>query len=100
MKNKENASLSQQLVKQFDEIISLIKCSRNNIIHITNTALIDLYWNVGEYLYYKLSTSEWGSGVVNQLSEYITKKYPELKGFSNIFIFFGYSLLIAINSPS
>ena len=83
MKNKENASLSQLLVKQFDEIISLIKCSRNNIIHITNTALIDLYWNVGEYLYYKLATSEWGSGVVNQLSEYITKKYPEIKGFSN-----------------
>ena len=83
MENKKDTSLSMQLVEQFDEIVTLIKSSRNNIIHITNTALIDLYWNVGEYLYYKLSTSEWGSGVVNQLSEYITKKYPEIKGFSN-----------------
>lgn len=83
MENKKDTSLSIQLVEQFDEIVTLIKSSRNNIIHITNTALIDLYWNVGEYLYYKLSTSEWGSGVVNQLSEYITKKYPEIKGFSN-----------------
>ena len=80
---KKKGSLQLQLIEQFDEIVSLIKSSRNNIIHITNTALIDLYWNVGEYLYYKLSTSEWGSGVVNQLSEYITKKYPEIKGFSN-----------------
>ena len=83
MENKKDTSLSMQLVEQFDEIVTLIKSSRNNIIHITNTALIDLYWNVGEYLYYKLSTSEWGSGVVNQLSEYITKIYPEIKGFSN-----------------
>ena len=83
MENKKDTSRSMQLVEQFDEIVTLIKSSRNNIIHITNTALIDLYWNVGEYLYYKLSTSEWGSGVVNQLSEYITKKYPEIKGFSN-----------------
>ncbi len=69
MKNKKGTSLSLQLAEQFDEIVSLIKGSRNNIIHITNTALIDLYWNVGEYLYYKLSSSEWGSGLsINYLS--------------------------------
>lgn len=73
---------SEQFVKQFDEIVSLIKKTRNNIIRVANTALIDLYWNIGKYISVKLASSEWGDGIVKQLSEYITNVYPELKGFS------------------
>jgi len=73
---------SEQFIKQFDEIVSLIKKTRNNIIRVANTALIDLYWNIGKYISVKLASSEWGDGIVKQLSEYITNVYPELKGFS------------------
>lgn len=60
---------SEQFVKQFDEIVSLIKKTRNNIIRVANTALIDLYWNIGKYISVKLASSEWGDGIVKQLSE-------------------------------
>ena len=69
--------------KQCDEIVSLIKQSRNNVMRLANAALIDLYWNIGEYLHRKLMESEWGDGVVKQLAEYIAKNYPELQGFSD-----------------
>ncbi len=42
----------------FDEVISLIRQSRINVLRVANTALIDLYWNVGEYLHRKLMASE------------------------------------------
>jgi len=70
-------------ISQFDEIVLLIKQTRTNVIRLANAKLIDLYWNIGEYLHNKLSNSEWGDGVVKQLSIYISKNYPDLKGFSD-----------------
>ena len=55
-------------ISQFDEIVLLIKQTRTNVIRLANAKLIDLYWNIGEYLHNKLSNSEWGDGVVKQLS--------------------------------
>ena len=49
--------------KQFDDILQLINQARNNVIRIANTAMIELYWNIGEYLHEKITSSEWGSGV-------------------------------------
>ena len=52
-----------------------------------NTALIDLYWNVGEIISRKITAAEWGDGVVAQLAEYIARTQPGLRGFtrSNLF---------------
>ena len=49
---------------------------------MVNTALIDLYWRVGEYISRKVESSAWGEGVVDQLAEYINQEHPELKGFT------------------
>src|SRR5574344_1452398 len=68
---------------QFEEIIALIKETRSKVLRSTNRALIDLYWNIGRYIFEKLVKAEWGDGVVRQLASYIGKRYPELKGFSD-----------------
>ncbi len=47
-----------------------------------NKALIDLYWQVGEYISRKLESSAWGEGVVQQLADYIARRHPDLKGFT------------------
>lgn len=41
--------------KRFIDILELIKNSRNNAIRIVNTELINLYWNIGEYISKKWS---------------------------------------------
>ena len=69
--------------KQFDEVIHLIQQTRSQIIRTANTALIDLYWQLGAYLSDKIESAQWGEGVVTQLAEYIARKSPELKGFSD-----------------
>lgn len=69
--------------KNFAEIVTLINNTKQNVIHLANTALITLYWQVGKYISDKIAASEWGDGVVKELALYIEKTQPELKGFSD-----------------
>lgn len=69
--------------QQFAEVISMIRNTRNEVVRLANTSLIDLYWRVGKYISDKIAVSEWGDGVVKQLSDYIERNSPETKGFSD-----------------
>lgn len=71
------------LHSQFADIVSLIQGSRIKAIKAVNRELIDLYWNIGEYISLKVQNAEWGQSVVKQLAEYLQQNEPELKGFSD-----------------
>lgn len=66
----------------FREIVGLIEKARERAYHAVNTTLIDLYWQVGEYISRKLETAAWGEGVVEQLAAYIVQRHPDIKGFA------------------
>ncbi|RDC61922.1 PDDEXK nuclease domain-containing protein [Adhaeribacter pallidiroseus] len=68
---------------RFTDIIQLIKQSRTNAIKAVNAELINLYWNIGEYITKKIERSEWGESVVAELAKYIQRNEPEAKGFSD-----------------
>ncbi len=79
---QESSSLSNKET-MFAEVVGMIQTTRHNIIRIANTALIDLYWKVGEYLSHKIASAEWGDGIVRQLADHISHNYPDIKGFSD-----------------
>ncbi len=66
----------------FAEITQLIEGARQRAYQAVNTALIDLYWQVGAYLSAKIKAAEWGEGVVEQLAQHIATTQPGLRGFS------------------
>ena len=68
---------------RFTDIIQLIKQSRTNAIKAVNAELINLYWNIGEYISKKIEQSEWGDSVVTELANFIQTQEPEIKGFSD-----------------
>lgn len=68
---------------QFLDIVQLIKRAREQAIKVVNKSLIDLYWNIGEYLHTKIASAEWGDSVVPQLAAFIQANEPDLKGFSD-----------------
>jgi predicted nuclease of restriction endonuclease-like (RecB) superfamily len=68
---------------RFTDIIQLIKQSRSNAIKAVNAELINLYWNIGEYISKKIEQSEWGDSVVTELANFIKTQEPEIKGFSD-----------------
>jgi predicted nuclease of restriction endonuclease-like (RecB) superfamily len=68
---------------RFSEVIQLIKQARANAIKSVNAELVHLYWKIGEHISRKIQQSEWGDGVVAELADFISRKEPELKGFSD-----------------
>lgn len=59
--NKELASIN---TKQFADAVNMIRNTRSQVLRIANTALIDLYWKVGQYLSAKIASAGWGDNVM------------------------------------
>jgi hypothetical protein len=66
----------------FDEVLALIEATRSRIVTAVNTALIDLYWRIGQYISRKIVEEGWGHGTVAALAEYIRARRPNARGFS------------------
>lgn len=66
----------------FSEIVRIIVSARQRAFQSVNTHLIDLYWQVGEYISHKIEKAEWGDGVVTQLAEHLARTQPGLRGFT------------------
>jgi len=69
--------------KAFQEVLDMIKDARTKAAKAVNNELIDLYWNIGEYISNKSKKDDWGSGTVNNLSDFLRKTEPNSKGFSS-----------------
>jgi len=66
----------------FTEIAKLIASAKVRAAQAVNTALIDLYWQVGRIISRKIAAAEWGEGVVDQLATYLARAHPGLRGFT------------------
>jgi predicted nuclease of restriction endonuclease-like (RecB) superfamily len=71
-----------ELEKQFTEITQLIAAAKERAYQAVNKELVSLYWNIGEYVSLQVNSNIWGKSVVKELSDFIQKKEPNVKGFS------------------
>ena len=69
--------------QDFLDVLRHIQRSRQKVFSQVNTALIDLYWQIGQIISHKVNTAAWGKGVVTDLAAFIARQDPELKGFSD-----------------
>ena len=67
---------------QFSEVVGLIRQARGNAYLSVNAELVNAYWQVGEYISKRISVALWGDKTVNELSDYIQAKHPDLKNFN------------------
>lgn len=72
-----------QIEQQFQEVAFFVQKAKNDALKLVNKTLINLYWQVGEYISLKIKQAEWGESVVTELAKYLAEKHPDLKGFSN-----------------
>lgn len=49
---------------------------------VLNTALVDLYWNIGHRILEEQERQGWGSAVITRLAEDLHREFPEMTGFS------------------
>jgi len=78
LKGMENESKE----KYFLEIVHLIKNAQNNAVSSINIEMINLYWNVGQYISLQLSRTAWGNKTIDELAAFIQREHPEIKGFN------------------
>jgi predicted nuclease of restriction endonuclease-like (RecB) superfamily len=67
---------------EFTEVVNLIKTSRYKALQAVNSELINLYWQIGEYIAKRVESEGWGKSVVRELADFIQTNEPNLKGFS------------------
>jgi predicted nuclease of restriction endonuclease-like (RecB) superfamily len=73
----------QNMQSEFSDVLKQIQESRQKVFAHINTALIHLYWQIGQIISQKVSSESWGKSVVSELANYITQHAPEIKGFSD-----------------
>lgn len=67
----------------FNEIILLIENSKQKVFSQVNSTLIELYWNIGQYISKKTLQENWGKSIVQELALFIKQKEPMIQGFSD-----------------
>ena len=67
---------------QFEKIISIIDNAHTRALKAVNAELIQMYWNVGEYLSALCANSSFGDKVIDEVAAYIAKANPDVKGFN------------------
>jgi predicted nuclease of restriction endonuclease-like (RecB) superfamily len=67
---------------ELDEVLALIDIAKAWASAAANTALIDLYWQLGEYISRKIAAASWGQRTVAALAERIQRHHPGRSGFS------------------
>ena len=67
----------------FDEVISIIENARESAFLAVNRELINMYWDIGEYVSRRVSDGGWGKSVVKDFSEFIQSRYVGIRGFSS-----------------
>lgn len=79
---KTPIDLTERYGQAFTEVITMIREARRKAFRAVNATLVDLYWQVGEYLSLKVSDAGWGRAIVSQLADHIRKTELDSKGFS------------------
>jgi predicted nuclease of restriction endonuclease-like (RecB) superfamily len=74
--------LDVAMERSFAEVVALIQSAKQRAMQAVNTQLVELYWQVGDYISHKLEQAEWGDGVVQQLADYLARTQPGLRGFT------------------
>ncbi len=66
----------------FGAVISIIENAKGRALKAVNAELINMYWEVGEYLSELCAKSSFGDKVIEDVADYISSANPTIKGFN------------------
>ncbi len=66
----------------FESIIEIIERSKTRAIRAVNAEMIEMYWQIGEYISKKAVSDGWGKSVVQDFADFLKREYPSAGGFS------------------
>lgn len=74
--------LPQDYPAWLGELKQRIQHERLRVILASNTAMVLLYWDIGQRILEKQNAQGWGAKIIDRLSADLRDAFPEMKGFS------------------
>ena len=70
------------LNEDFNKIIELIECRKNNAFVKINEELILMYLDIGKFLYNLQQNSKYGDKITTKAAQFMKNNHPNVKGFT------------------
>ena len=87
--------LPSNYVEVLDEIKRRIREERLRVVLSANSAMVALYWDIGQLILARQEQEGWGAKVIDRLSHDLSEAYPDMKGFSSRNLLFMRSMAAA-----
>jgi predicted nuclease of restriction endonuclease-like (RecB) superfamily len=78
---------------------SLVREAQYRAQRVVNTAMIELYWNIGRIILDRQANEPWGSRVLGRLAGDLRAEFPYMKGFSRTNLYNMRAFAAAWNGP-
>ena len=66
----------------FEDIVKIVESAKDRAYRKVNEELILMYQEVGKYISEKSKEAGYGSNFVENVADFFSENYPELKGFN------------------
>lgn len=83
MTNKPNLPDTKDYRDWITTLKSSFAATQHKAAVSVNTALLEFYWRLGCEIIQKQTQSQWGDGLLKQLSQDLMAEFPDIKGFSH-----------------
>lgn len=78
---------SSEYITWISDLKSKIQSAQLKAAVSVNTELLSLYWEIGKSISLKITKSNWGNSIVENLSKDLKSEFPNQKGFSRSNLF-------------
>jgi len=78
---------NSEYINWISELKSKIQSAQLKAAVSVNQELLSLYWEIGKSISLKITKSNWGNSIVEELSKDLKSEFPNQKGFSRSNLF-------------
>ena len=78
---KVNIQASTPVEKDFQQVHDIVVFHRSEVARKVNTEMLQMAWEIGQYISARIKSAGWGAKVVDELSEYLQQQEPGSRGF-------------------
>ncbi len=75
------ASTPVEKEKDFQQVHDIVVFHRSEVARKVNTEMLQMAWEIGQYISTCIKSAGWGAKVVDELSEYLQQQEPGSRGF-------------------
>ena len=76
-----NIQASIHVEKDFQQVHNIVVFHRSEVARKVNTEMLQMAWEIGQYISARIKSAGWGAKVVDELSEYLQLQEPGSRGF-------------------